>query len=529
MAVSVRNWENKDFNIRVFPSKNDMVEAAEEAYDYLKSKKVKPNGKTLATFYKKSKLDNMKNEKFYEDTYNLEKGLEFFDKLLVETDMGGAFKKSRLRITDDTKGIFDFGLASQALYRSIEYFSKELEVESPDEFKGISSGIVPNKYVMTKKIFNVTSFQYTSSVTSKTYDLIQQQEGTKEMLLLNPNAIIKTTDAGLKYAYPSSFQYIDNGKKKTFNLKFKTRNKKSYLIFEKKGGKAKMIELYFPIHKEVSLANILPMLLVAKYLQQAGVQTRINVLRMYFEKSDLFVMYGYPIIDYGEVIDFNEIALNGVDDRWWEAMRVMVRTLNDTDNFKNLGGYNSRFYQGAGDPAGSAYNYVEVFSRYRNWYMDQIDKGLMPPLRIDKKLILFGGVFGGYGSYDYRKKDIIKEFFRILDTVDFQFNNAQETCKRIYKRMVDDRLAEFYQKRKMEVSTVTPIQPLYSTTEIVGLMEEEKKRLVYDFKKYVQNLLLSTYSYPLGGMYEEPEESARKLDEEFDEKNEELDKFLKTI
>jgi hypothetical protein len=98
MAVSVRNWENKDFNIRVFPSKNDMVEAAEEAYDYLKSKKVKPNGKTLATFYKKSKLDNMKNEKFYEDTYNLEKGLEFFDKLLVETDMGGAFKKSSLRI-----------------------------------------------------------------------------------------------------------------------------------------------------------------------------------------------------------------------------------------------------------------------------------------------------------------------------------------------------------------------------------------------------------------------------------------------
>ncbi len=149
MAVSVRNWENKDFNIRVFPSKNDMVEAAEEAYDYLKSKKLKPNGKTLATFYKKSNLDNMKNEKFYEDTYNLEKGLEFFDKLLVETDMGGAFKKSRLRITDDTKGIFDFGLASQALYRSIEYFSKELEVESPDEFKGISSGIVPNKYVIT--------------------------------------------------------------------------------------------------------------------------------------------------------------------------------------------------------------------------------------------------------------------------------------------------------------------------------------------------------------------------------------------
>ena len=538
MAIGGQSWEDYKLNIRVFPSKTDMVNAAEEAYAYNNTKVLDANNQPdYDSLNPKYYLDNMVDEKIYQKPKELETGLAFFDKLLVETDMGGAFKKSRLRITDDTKGIFDFGLASQALYRSIEYYSKELEIESPNEFNGIRSGIIPNKYVNTKTVFQMKSFYYTSKVTNKTYELTQQQEGTKEMLELNPNAIIKSTSLGLRYAYPSSYEYkLSNGKVKKFNLKFKTRNKKSYLMFEKKGGKAKMVELYMPIHFDVKLPHILPLLLVAKYLQQAGVSTRISVLRMYHEGSqgyppDLFVMYGYPIKDYGEEMDFNDMALNGVDTRWWSAVKVMVKALNDKDIIEKKGKYTdgTPLYAAAGGQAGNHEDYVEVFSRYRNWYMEQINLGLMPPLSVDKKLILFGGNFGGKGTAEELKVPIIKEFFRILDTVDLQFNNAEETCKRIYKREVTDKLAEFYQEKKKAVSTSFPIQPIYTTTQIVGLMEREKTKLTFGFKKYVQNLVLSTYSYPIGGMYAEPAESALKLEEEFAQKNEELDKFLKTI
>ena len=531
MSVGVNNWEDYKFNIRVFPSKKDIIDAANVALEFndanIKIAKTRV-GSTYSEQVDRKDLDKMINERVYENTRQLNEGLAFFDKLLVETDMGGAFKKSKLKITDDTRGIFDFGLASQGLFRAIEYYSKELAIDSPNEFPNNVAGIVPDKFVITKNIFNTISFYYKSK-NNKEYELTQQQEGTKELLEINPNAILKKTQNGLRYVEPSS--YIDPISNKKISLKFKTKNKKSYLMFEKKGGKAKMIELYFPIHGSVYLKHILPLLLVAKYLKQAGIMTRINILRMYHEKSNLFVMYGYPIKDYGDEIDFNEIAINGVDGRWWEAMRVMVRAFNDMDTAKTLLANNEtpskqtmRFYVGAGSEAGtgsSAHaNYVEVFSRYRNWYMDQIKQGLMPPLRVDKKLILFGGVWAGDGTLQELKEPIIAEFFRVLDTVDFQFNKASETCGRIYKRMVTDKLAESYTEMKSR-----NVMPNYITRNL----KDEKTKLTFEFKKYVQFVLTSTYTYPIGGFYAEPKESAQKLDEEFDEKIEDLNKFLKTV
>tara|TARA_R110000868_G_scaffold181220_13_gene422119 strand:- start:2210 stop:3790 length:1581 start_codon:yes stop_codon:yes gene_type:complete len=526
MLATNREWKDYDFNIRVFPSKKDMLDAATSALDF-NQKNIKPRNSTYEDKVEKYDLDNMLDVKMFESPKTLDKGLTFFDKLLVDTDMGGAFKKSKLKITDDTRGIFDFGLASQGLFRAIEYYSKELEIDSPNEFPENIAGIVNDKFITTKKIVNKNYFYYKSPTTNKEYELTQQQEGTKEMLNLNPNALIKKTKNGLIYTEPSS--YTDLISKKKVSLKFKTKNKKSYLMFEKKGGKAKMIELYFPIHGSIELKHILPLLLVAKYLKQAGIMTRINILRMYHEKSKLFVMYGYPIKDYGDEIDFNEIALNGVDGRWWSAMRVMVRALNDQDEAKKYlkmnvkPGTSMRYYDGAGSEAGSHNDYAEVFSRYRNWYMDQIKQGLMPPLRVDKKLILFGGVWEGYGSMEEMKDEIIGEFFRVLDTVDFQFNNAEQTCKRIYKRRVTDKLAEFYREKKASNN------PVYSTQDIVDLMKEEKEDLTYKFRNYVQGLLNTTYSYPVEGFYAEPEESAKKLDDEFEEKLEDLNKFLKTV
>jgi hypothetical protein len=112
-------------------------------------------------------------------------------------------------------------------------------------------------------------------------------------------------------------------------------------------------------------------------------------------------------------------------------------------------------------------------------------------------------------------------FFRILDTVDFQFNNAESCCQRIYKRMVEDKLSEYYQN---------VVQTTYNTQSDKDLaMKDQRITLTAEFKTYVQSVLFDTYDYPVGGAYEEDEESAKKLEEELDEKLEKLTQFLKTI
>jgi hypothetical protein len=311
---------------------------------------------------------------------------------------------------------------------------------------------------------------------------------------------------------------------------FRTTVKKSYVMFEKKGGKAKMVELYLPLHANIDLVHAIPLFLIAKFLQLYGIATRISTIRMYQEGSaGKFIMWGYPIKDYGQEMDFNFMALNGVDDRWWHSVRVVVKSMNDREIIEK---YKSSYgkiptlrdiytYHGGGSDAGGRSDYVEVFSRYRNWYMEQIKLGLLPPLRVDKKLMMIGGSFGASGRIGQNKEAIKQEFFRILDTVDFQFNKPETTCQRIYKRLVTEELDSYYQ----ELAKGTSNSPDF----IVKSMNDRQISLTAKYKTYVQDVLIDTYSYPRGGEYPEDKESAVEMDEALDDKFEKLTQFLHSV
>jgi hypothetical protein len=94
MSVAVNNWSSYNFNIKVFPSKKDLIDIAQKAIEF-NDKNIKRKGRKLnySSEVDSFDLDNMLNEKFYEDSETLNEAMIFFDKLVAETDMGGAFKK----------------------------------------------------------------------------------------------------------------------------------------------------------------------------------------------------------------------------------------------------------------------------------------------------------------------------------------------------------------------------------------------------------------------------------------------------
>lgn len=504
MGAGVSRWSNRKLNLKVFPSRKDFIEAGQDASRH---NKANIDGSGYDSELKQNRLTNMIDEKLYENQTELKEGMDYFEELTADIDMGGAFKKSRLKITDDKRGIFDFGIASKGLYNPKEYFSSELAKDAPDEFKNTHyndklSGIVPPDLVKNVYVLDKKQFWYTSIHTAKKYLLTPQNEGTRAIELNEPDA----------------------------KEVFRTTVKKSYVMFEKKGGKAKMVELYLPLHANIDLVHAIPLFLIAKFLQLYGIATRISTIRMYHEGSaGKFIMWGYPIKDYGEEMDFNFMALNGVDDRWWHSVRVVVKSMNDKDIIEKFKANYGRkptlndihTYNGGGSDAGDRSDYIEVFSRYRNWYMEQIKLGLLPPLRVDKKLMMIGGSFGSSGSISGNKAKIKKEFFRILDTVDFQFNKPETTCQRIYKRLVTDVLDEYYQVLAKDTNN--------SPGQIVKEMRSRRISLTADYKTYVQDVLIGTYTYPRGGEYPESKESAVEMDEALDDKFEKLTQFLQSV
>jgi hypothetical protein len=121
--------------------------------------------------------------------------------------------------------------------------------------------------------------------------------------------------------------------------------------------------------------------------------------------------------------------------------------------------------------------------------MEKMDRGEIEGTRLDKKLMLMGY------SEGESIEDITNKFYELLDVVDTQYNKIEDACKRIYIREV----------------------------------EERQRMTKSEFKDYMVSVFNLAYSYPVGGDYEETEESKKEIDAEFEEKLDGLDSFLQSI
>ena len=276
-----------------------------------------------------------------------------------------------------------------------------------------------------------------------------------------------------------------------------------------------MVELFTPVNTGFKLKNILPVFLIAKYLVSMGIKVKINAIRVFKDfGNDYFYMWGIPIKDYGEEMDFNKMALIGLDGRWWNLIKVGVQTIeqakgNDVTDARGL-------------TAGNEADNIETFSRYRNWYEEQIKLGLVEPLRVDKKLLIFAGIGDGKvkSNRTEYKKQVMAEFYRVMDRIDFFYNKADKVVERIYKREVE---------KIAEKSFIDDINLGMSYERAFSDNEYYKQTLISNMKTYTQQILSDTYTYPKYGEYAESEESAEMMEEEFDKKLEEMNKYLKSL
>ena len=492
-------YDEWTYNFKAFPDGiTQFYKVGKEAYDkYPEARYSWADKKPDQSFVgssNKSLLDSGDFKKF-ENDYILKKAIDDFEFLFADIDMGGAFTKDKLIITDDKRGIFDFGLASKGLFRKQEYYSAELKEDNPFEFPNKLPGIVPWEMVYEDKM---KQYWYTSEDTSKKYQLQLRQEGLTEILSKQPDLPVKELNGMLIPVKPIK------------GLKFGTTTKKAYVMFNKSGGKAKKVELYVGIgglgnlNSEGMLARAMPLMLVSRYLEMAGIKTRINATRAYTTSNDM-IMFTYPVKDYGEELNFNQIALNVADRRWfrwnlWKYTGAILRTEEFGKNSerprraKNFNGYGSTVYaqevEGWQDMPGM----LEGGNRYKNWYFNQMERGLLPPIDVSRNLMLFGGLEDPGNNLFTQRQDIIDEFFRVLDVVDFNFNKPEKAAERIRRRMV---------------------------------VEEGKS--VKEFKNYVLKTLGQAYSYAAEGMYAASPERQDELDEEYTEVLRGVNSYLSSI
>lgn len=471
-------WNNIACDFFYFKDREEFTSVGLNANDYLRNTYVKERKNRAGQIVQQEQgkppfrtdgINDYRDVVEYYDPDGLERNIAKFEDWISKINMGGAFNKHKLKITSDERGIFSFSLASRGLYKPIEFYSEELAKELPLEFesRGYASGIVPALFVNMVEIFGEPIYTYTSQNNNKEYVLKKQQEGTREIELQVPNA----------------------------KLRYKTKEKKSYIILPKKGGKAKMIDLYIPKNQGVQLLNILPTLMVAYFMRLYGVMCRISVVRTFNYTSRInglrrsgYTGYGFKIKDFGDDLDFNKIALEAVDDRTWQIIMNCVgnfRLARQLDPIRFPIGTTSEESESAGGSYPTEID--EFFARYRNFYMQEIEAGRQEPLRIDKKLM-----FSAFTS-DTSEKGIMDAFWKALDRLDFAFNKTEDAVKRIYNRLND---------------------------------RGESKRYV---KNYCINLLTSIYLYPEAGDFAEPKENAEKLDEEYETKLNELSEALEIL
>ena len=156
-------WENNELNFKIFANRADFIQQGKDANEFVLNNISNPKSYDADFEY----LGKYEKELKYENPKLLVEAMETFDNIIAKIDMGGVFKKSRLKITDDKRGIFDFGLAAKGLYRRQEYFSLELAQDFPDEFAGAEydfkpSGVVPFDFVEETFIGEDRFYWYTS-------------------------------------------------------------------------------------------------------------------------------------------------------------------------------------------------------------------------------------------------------------------------------------------------------------------------------------------------------------------------------
>ena len=393
------------------------------------------------------------------DPDGLTNAIDNIKNLFSLINLGGAFDKDRLIATDLPLGVFDFSLASQGLYRPQEYYCETLkELVPPESVRKLSSN--PSRFVYEKEI----------NGEKHSYNVIEQQKGTLAIIL--KKAYIEELIS--KGVLREEAEKLASTKYPYAKLKFQTNTKKvnlvrrSKILKENKSGNEKYVDLFISIGGLASqtprslMFKTMPCLLVAYFMDKAGIKTRILGLdsgsQVQMSESDQRggkrFFNTFVIKEYSDSFDFNDIAILTADSRIfrWKLFKAIVVQFYDKFNYDIGTGLGSDIIN---------QSFIETFERYKTFYIEKqkTESGIKNQ---NSRLMFASEVTPNPRWDDARMMQMVEEeFFRIVDAIDIEFNGAKTALPRIRDREV---------KRGIDISNLR--QRLVGTVNLATSYDE---------------------------------------------------------
>lgn len=486
--MAIRNYNEKEA-FSFYKSFEDYVSWSEKKYETLPQNyaiRSYANGWTRPDkdFVGSDDLDvlNNKLKSFIQPTI-LDNAIAQIQNLFSLINLGGAFDKDRMVATDMPIGVFDFSLASKGLYKAQEYFCPELgKLINPDFILKI--GVDPDVFIYTDKKDGIP----------KSYNLIQQQEGTNEIRLMN-NHIEELVKSGETREMAIELAKVQFPKAK---LIFKTTTKKVNLVRRSKTlknnavGNEKYVDLFLRIGgswyetPRSLLYRTMPSLLVAYFLNKAGIKTRILGLdatgngasedtnRRDFERY----MNSYVIKEYDDPFDFNEISILSADSRTFRWRIFKALACQFAENF------NMDIGSGLGNPI-NGQQYIDMFERYKTFYIEE-QKTKTGIKNLNSRLMFTTELKVDKDDTDEEiMEDVEAEFFRLIDAIDIEFNGSKTALPRIKQRElargVD--ISNLRQRLTGSVATTTAYDDSDSPYTATETQKRERRDLFSKLKK----------------------------------------------
>jgi len=423
------------------------------------------------SFEEQMSLDNVLVS--FSDQQLLTRADELYDQILSTIDLGGDLKQQRIIFTSQPIGIFSFAQASKGLIRSLEFFC-------PSENR-----IIPPDLVFKGELGD-KEYYYFEGKDEDEILVERRQEGTTAILQNCPFAKPQLNyDSGMVLPYDNDGKIINFYG--DYKLRYTSTTKKVYQIREKKGGGyAPYVDLYTPLGAdnrfgtEAMLVQALPMILLARVLERAGVRTRVFATNFMKSSGDENFMVS-PILvkEYGAPLDLNKLAIFTADKRLyrfhlfnsllgWFVENGDLRTTH----YRTYGVYGNEIYA--------------LMPRVKNFYQYQMDRGAIPKTNIDKGLMIFGGTQispkDTLRNTEVQKR-IVDEFYRISDYVSLMMSKKPDgVMKKIFDRESERKVPKDETIQTLR-NTITQIlapvrRPANPTEEDLMLTDSDK-----DFKQ----------------------------------------------
>jgi len=393
--------------------------------------------------------------------------------------------------TDLPIGVFDFSLASQGLYKPQEYyceFHKTLIFEN----------------LVTKTSSKPDIFTHVALINGikKTLIVKQQQKGTFAVQQMEAY-VEELVKVGEEKMFAKELARAKYPKAK---LKFSTKTKKINLIRRSKTlknnkvGNDKYVDIFIKIggnsneNARTLLYRTMPSLLVAFFLDKAGIKTRVLGLESGKDglpsstKNDFFrYMNTFVIKEYEDGFDFNEIAILTADVRTfrWKIFKSIGVTFAKAFNYDIGGGLGQSI---------DADLFYEIFERYKQYYIQE-QKQNTGIKNLNSRLMLTSSLSVDGGSSDSEIMIAVEnEFFRLMDALDIEFNGSAQALPRIKTRELA-RGIDISTLRSRIIGSIATItvtdntdSKFTTTDEQINIISELKKKLIADANEVYKSI-----------------------------------------